>query len=116
MENKEKCKIAIEKLTYRLEEMSDSMQQSVDNALSVKHEQVLLIDCLSTSAQADTFKDLIESCKLQIDELEKQITTLCIRKQLLDNVVNECKQNEKIENIVSTLLKALGVFASENDN
>lgn len=113
--NENQIKVEIEKQTYRLEEMADAMQQSIDNAMNVASEQQSLIDVLTASDKANDFTELVESCKQQIIDIENQVKILAFRKNLLAIVINACKDDEKTEEIVSVLLDALAVFNKHND-
>lgn len=96
--------------TYRLAEMADAMRQSMQNAINVSKEQNALIEIVLESSKAKDFRDFVKNVEVQIDDLDKQIATLDVRAGLLDKVVEACKANEETAKIVSTLLKALGVF------
>lgn len=98
---------------YRLIEMHDAMLQSIDNAKKVKEEQELLIDILKNSDYAKTFENFIKENQKQSENLASQIVVLSLRSDLLQKTITLCKNDSKIEETVTILLSALGVF--END-
>ena len=107
----EKKEVEIESKLYRLEEMYDAMQASLENAKKVKNEQEMLIEIVKKSKKHNLFKDFIESEEKQTKELEQQIPILENRAQLLKNAIETCKGNEEIEKAMTVLLEALGVFS-----
>lgn len=94
----------------RLEEMSESMKQSIDNANKVYDEQQVLIEVVKSSDKADKFQKLTETLSKQCNDLKSQVDTLTFRAGLLDEIVEKCKDNESNKDLVNKVLKALGVF------
>ena len=94
----------------RLEEMSEAMKQSINNAIKVYGEQQCLIDIVKSSDQSERFKDLIKTLSEQCDDLNAQVNTLTIRANLLDEIVEKCRESESDKELVNKVLKSLGVF------
>ena len=96
---------------YRLEEMSESMIQSLANLEKVKNEQLELCQILESTETKNDFKSFIDATRLQNENLSNQIGTLSIRQSQLNECINRCKENEEIKAAVMLLIDALGVFA-----
>ena len=105
-----KTPIEIEDKTHRLEEMSDAMKQSIQNAQKVREEQRALIKLIETSEQREQFADFCKTLNAQCDDLNEQINTLLLRVVTLDEVTSACRENEANAKLCSMLMKALGVF------
>lgn len=103
-------KVEIVDQVYRLDEMADAMDQSIENAKHVAKEQAALIRVINKSEEAKNFVEFVKAEEQQIEEMNNQITTLSIRSGLLREIVKICKDDEKISKVVSMTLKALGVF------
>lgn len=97
---------------YRLEEMVDNMKQSLNNVSKVINEQQYLVDALK-SLNDEKFTMLITESEKQIDNLQKQQSILIERQQCLEELCNECRDNEEKTNILNKLLFSLGVFKDE---
>lgn len=108
--NNEQTKVQIENQAYRLAEMADAMQISIENAEKVATEQEALVEVLEKSESAEKFKELIEKCKEQVINIRQQIKVLVLRKSLLEQVVAACNEDNDIERIISMLLDGLAVF------
>lgn len=95
---------------YRLVEMYDSMNESIENVKKVKEEQKLLIDTLENCDKADKFAELIEQLKYQLSSLEKQLDTLMFRAKALNdaNVLIDTRQD--CADVTNLLINALGIF------
>ena len=109
MSKKEVKKETNKSKVYRLEEMADAIDRSIDNAVKVKGEQQYLVDKLE-ELKDEKFVELIKSMKEQIVNLNKQIEVLTNRKGLIITVVEKCKYSTEYDMIVNELLDGLGVF------
>lgn len=96
---------------YRLEEMSESMIQSLLNLEKVTNEQLELCQILETVTTENDFTSFIEATRRQNENLCNQIGTLSIRQAQLNECINRCKENEEIKSAVMLLIDALGIFA-----
>lgn len=96
---------------YRLEEMSESMIQSLANLEKVTNEQLELCQILESTKTVSDFKSFIDATRLQNENLSNQIGTLSVRQSQLNECINRCKENEEIKAAVMLLIDALGVFA-----
>jgi len=105
--------MSTESKTYRLIEMSESMQESINNILQIVDEQRELVKIVTASDAAKKFEKFIEGINEQIDNFNAQVRTLTTKKQSLDKVISACADNDETEKYVTLLLSALGVF--END-
>lgn len=94
---------------YRLEEMADAILKSKENAEEVFKQQLDLMDYLKKDEE-NRFEELIESMENQNSDLKNQIETLKIRHNLLLKVIEKSKEKEENDNLINTLLDALGVF------
>lgn len=98
-----------EKLT-RLEEMKDSMEESLRNIDKVMEQQQMLIDVVESSDKAENFKDFCEQLKSQIEDLKSQKSTLLHRKDLLESLLYESKKLETSKLTIIKLLDLFGIF------
>lgn len=96
---------------YRLEEMSESMIQSLANLEKVKNEQLELCRILESTITVNDFTNFINATRQQNENLSNQIGTLSTRQSQLNECINRCKENEEIKSAVMLLIDALGVFA-----
>lgn len=99
-----------ESLTYRLEEMVDAMEESLDNLKRITEQQKLLIKVVEESEESENFKEFIEDSKKQIENFVEQNEKLTLKKQSIEEIVSECKADAKTDSIVTNLLTALGIF------
>ena len=108
---KEKEKTTKEDLIYRLQEMSDSMQDSLKNIDKVKEEQKGLIEIIEKSDRYEDYKDFIEELKKQIDSMSKQKENLEKRANLLKELLFGIdKEILTARSAVNGLLVILNVF------
>lgn len=110
MENK--TEVEIENKVYRLEEMYDSMKDSIDNVNKVIDEQRHLLDVIK-SAHDERFDAFVKASEEQIDNLVSQVKTLSYRMALLMSVIVLCKDDEEKAKCVSTFIAAIGMFDEE---
>ena len=99
-----------EKKTYRLEEMLDSMKDSIDNIASVIAKQKRLLEIVGDSPDAEDFADFIEASEKQIEDYEEQKEKLLERKSKLDFVIKSAKENEATDTLVNNFMDAIGMF------
>lgn len=104
MDQKENSKL------YRLEEMSDSMTQSIDHVRKITQEQEELLAVVKVSDKAKTFKSFIKEMDETIINNYKQIEVLIGRRNALDKVIKICKNDENYEEAMTLLLNAFGIF------
>lgn len=96
---------------YRLEEMSESMIQSLANLVKVTNEQIELCQILETVTTENDFTGFVEATRRQTEHLSHQVGTLTDRQCALNQVIIKCKENPEIKDVVLQLVDALGVFA-----
>lgn len=96
---------------FRLEEMSESMIQSISNIEKISNEQIELCHILEEAETENDFTAFIEATKRQTENLSSQVGTLANRQALLNQVIVKCKKNEEIKQVVLQLVDALGIFA-----
>lgn len=94
---------------YRLDEMADEMEQSIVNVKKVFSQQTALIEYLEKD-EASRFVSLTNELKMSNSNLENQAAIMSSRMNDLRNVVEACRNDENIKNVVNKLTSALGVF------
>ena len=94
---------------FRLHEMSDAIDFSLNNIQTVIEGHKKLIDTLDKYVPEE-FKELKESFNSQIEEMNKQIEELKDRKNHLNFVLDNCKDNKEISKIIDELMLGLGIF------
>lgn len=104
MDQKENSKL------YRLEEMSDSMTQSIDHVRKITQEQEELLAVVKISDKAKTFESFIKEMDETIINNYKQIEVLIGRRDALDKVIKICKNDENCEEAMTLLLNAFSIF------
>ncbi len=95
---------------YRLEEMLDSMKDSIDNIASVIAKQKRLLEIVGDAPDAEDFADFIEASEKQIEDYEEQKEKLLGRKSKLDFVIKSAKENEATDVLVNNFMDAIGMF------
>lgn len=98
---------------FRLEEMLDSMRDSLDNLNSVIAQQSSLLDVVAASAAAEDFDAFMQELKTQMSALESQNISLTERTNKLEKFIVFAKTNEEFSEMTTLLLDALGVFGEE---
>lgn len=98
---------------FRLEEMLDSMRDSLDNLNSVIAQQSSLLDVVAASAAAEDFDAFMQELKTQMSALESQNISLTERTNKLEKFIVFAKTNEEFSEMTTSLLDALGVFGEE---
>lgn len=94
----------------RLEEMKDSIEETLENLHKVYEQQITLLEVVRSSDKKDMFKDFCDDMGSQLTEMNKQSVTLLKRSELLQEVIDECKVDEKSKAIVLKVLDVFGVF------
>lgn len=94
----------------RLEEMKDSIEETLENLHKVYEQQITLLEVVRSSDKKDMFKDLCDDMSSQLTEMNKQSVTLLKRSELLQEVIDECKVDEKSKAIVLKVLDVFGIF------
>lgn len=100
----------MEDKTYRLEEMHDSMNESINNVNVVEEQQKTLIEVVKASDKAECFEAFCKEIDDQLAELSEKKKKLIYRAELLGEVIDEIKVDEKCKNVVMKLLDAFNVF------
>lgn len=95
---------------YRLEEMSDSMTQSIENAHKVVKEQKALIALVKSSDKAKDFESFVKELDTNTTATCDQIKKLIARKDKLEEAIKLCKNNKQNEDVMNLLLDAFGIF------
>lgn len=95
---------------YRLKEMLESMETSLENAKKVYAQQGKLTKLVETSDNEKEFEDFVKESNDQLENLDKQIQTLGKRINLLKEVIDKAEVNQKMAHVVESLLSVLGVF------
>ncbi len=111
--------IELEDQIYRLVEMSESMDASIDNVEKVINENETLLDILNDEhideATINKLKSFIEEMNGTHDQLVSQHKKMQTQKALLDKVIELCDGSFDARKAVVLLLHALKVFASMED-
>lgn len=95
---------------YRLIEMYESMNESIQNVEKVKEEQTLLIDVLEKCDESDKFEELIDQLKQQLENLNEQLSTLKFRTSRLNEVNTLVDTRQDCADVVNALIDAFGLF------
>lgn len=95
---------------YRLEEMSDSMGQTIEHVRKLTREQEALLAVIKASNKAKDFASFIKEMDDTIVNNYKQIEKLLSRKETLDKAIKACKNDKKCEDVMNLLLVAFGIF------
>ena len=112
LENQKATPVTFEDKTYRLEEMCDAIDQSILNINNIIKQQKKLISIVNHSKHKDEFKEFVQSCHKQIENLQTQRDAIAEEKTLLNVVIDMCHNNEDSKKAVTLVLTALRVFES----
>lgn len=105
--------IEIKDILYRIEEMKDAMNNSIENINNVVSQQLTLTDIINSSDKKEEFENFIKDMEKQNEQLNVQKNVLIIRKELLSQVIERCKNDIEQSKTVSILAKAIGMFGEE---
>lgn len=94
----------------RLEEMLESMEQAMGNLHKVYEQQITLLDIIRNSKKADQFKEFCDEISKQLADLNNQSVTLSKRIDLLKEIIDECKVDEKSKGVILKSFKVFGIF------
>ena len=95
---------------YRLEEMLDSIEASLDNIKTVKTQQEHLLKLVEDNDEKHEFEEFLKESKEQLEKLSKQFIELSTRYTFLKAVVEKCKNDKKVEEIIDQLILGIGMF------
>ena len=93
---------------FRLEEMKDSMKESVANGRKVAEQNEELLKILR-EVNSDKLGTFVEDSEKQLETLKKSLDELDKRIETLEKVLEYC-ENEDIKIAINTLIEALGIF------
>ena len=94
---------------FRLDEMLDAIEYSINNINTVVAEHTKLIDVLDKH-EPNEFTELKDSFKAQIEQMNAQISELTNRQQQLKYVLACCIDSEETSQIVDKLMLGLGII------
>lgn len=94
----------------RLEEMQESMCQAMANMQKVYEQQITLLEVIRASSKASEFKEFCDETSKQLQDMNNQSVILHDRIKLLEEVIDECKVDEKSKTIVLKVLDMFGIF------
>lgn len=112
----DKQEVVIEDICYRFEEMVDGMEASMTNISQIISQQKKLVDIISTATddydeeEKKPFDELCKSTETQVKNLETQMSTLAVKKSLIEEVIKRCKEDSEHSKTISILAKGLGLF------
>lgn len=109
-EKSNQTQLEIQDVTYRFEEMYDSIEKSLANLVAVQAEQIALIDLVKTNDADKKFEKFVNEMTKQSETLEQQRLMLVVKKEILKQVIDAAKANEVVARNISMLCKALGMF------
>lgn len=101
--------------THMLIETADEMQSSIENIDKVINEQAELVDVVEKSEKSKKFEEFTSSLKQQIEETIKQKNQLIAKRDLLEDVIEMCK-DENVANAISTFCVVFGIFGLQLEN
>lgn len=96
---------------FRLEEMYDSMTESITNIDKIVAEQTEFCSVLEHVATENDFTNFIKSVREQTTKTADQKDILVARQEALKKVLEACKDDEKVKASILDFIFAFGVFA-----
>lgn len=99
-----------EKRFFRLEEMADSMDATIDNIAEVRNQQHELIDIIKESDKAEDFSQFIDETEKQIEKMEEQQESIAVQMSYLKDVIKSCKESEEKMELIEKFMKAIRMF------
>lgn len=99
--------------TYRLIELIDEMNMSVENAEKVISQQLKLVEIVEASNEKEQFKEFIESLNASTNDQNEKVQDCKERIEKIKSLVELCKNEIAIQSC-SLLLEGLGIMKSED--
>lgn len=101
--------------TYLLIETADEMEQTIEHIDKVIDEQNELVEVINSNEKAEKFKSFCEVLTLETNATLEQRDSLSSRLQMLNNIIFECQNDEKIANMITLFCKAFNVFGNTDE-
>lgn len=101
---------------YKLEEMLEDMNQSINNLNEVIIKQIELNDIIKESSKKEDFEDFLKSSEESIERMSDQIKELNNRRTLLSQIITEVKDNTVDKDTLGKLMNLLGLLVDDEDN
>lgn len=95
---------------YRLVEMEESMNQSIDSAKRVLEQQNKLKEVLEKCEYAEEFESFLKDLDKNQEAMKNQIAELEGRVKKLDVVNEAIQKSETFDKLVDALIFAIGMF------
>ena len=99
----------MESKVYRLEELVESIEESINNLLKIKEQQSDLIDVIKKNAKRK-FKDFIEASENQLKEADEKIKNLENQKDNIKIIIEKAKNDNSFDEFLSLVLETLVKF------
>ena len=103
----------MESKLYRLEEMLETMEQSIANAKDVKNQQFNLSQLIKSSDKAEEFKEFTDGLDETTKTMVENIKKLEEKKDRLVTVIGKAKVDSVFESFLNDFMDVIGMF--END-
>lgn len=110
--NEEEVKQEEKDNVFRLHEMRDAIEASMENIKDVNTNQKLVISVLK-DVEKEELKELINNLEEQSKYLTTQYNELEERKKAMDEVLEITKDDSKIYDTINKLLLGLGIFKNK---
>lgn len=119
-ENKNKTAVEIEDYCYRIVEMRDSIVDTISNIENTIAKQDRLVEIVKKALEKNVIEidekekeyfvkfcdDVEKSCQ----DYKQQISTLIIKRNLLNELLKRCDKNSENAQLISILCEAFGIF------
>ena len=105
----EKKKVKNDSVCYKLEEMLDNINETIDNINTLLRDQKELID-LCEEHKKDRFKDLIEQLKSQDEGYEEKLKSLIQKKNSITEIITKAKSDKNYDAFLTLVLTTLVNF------
>lgn len=100
--------------TYRLIELVDEMNKSVENAKSVISQQLKLVEVIEHSEDKDMFNDFIKTLNVSTEDQKTKIADCELRAAQIQELIEMCKESEDAVHACSLILEGLGIMKAED--
>lgn len=100
---------AVQDDVFRLHEMRDALEASINNINEVNDKQRVVIDVLK-AVEKEELSELINNLEDQSNYLVSQRNELELKREAMNKVLEIIQEDKKVYDTINTLLFGLGIF------
>ena len=108
-QNEEMASVPPQDDVFRLHEMRDALEASINNINEVNDKQRVVIDVLK-AVEKEELSELINNLEDQSNYLVSQRNELELKREAMNKVLEIIQEDKKVYDTINTLLFGLGIF------